>query len=208
MEIKHRLKEEDFATNGDKPNPQAWADLLEYDQGFKDEFNNVVDDPEVKEADNEYKPKVFEYTYLNMELVLSRDEPGPEFALVTKRLWDKDGLPNGRSHNNPILDTQMNEVEFPGGYKLAVLANAIAQSMFAQVDEQGNWRVLFQEIVACHCTPEAVTQDGAFVVSNGAAKCWQETTKGRELLVQRKDKSTTWVTLKDIKQAYPVQVAK
>ena len=57
---------------------------------------------------NAYFPlDVFDDTYLNMKLEIRRDGDGPEFAKVTKRLRDKDGLPIGRSHNNPILDTRI-----------------------------------------------------------------------------------------------------
>ena len=38
-------------------------------------------------------------------------------------------------------------------------------------------------------------------------KCRRETTKGWELLIEWKDGSTNWVSLKDIKESYPVQVA-
>ena len=36
----------------------------------------------------------------------------------------------------------------------------------------------------------------------------RETTKGVEVLVQWKDERTTWVTLKDMKNSYPLQMAK
>ena len=42
-----------------------------------------------------------------MELALPRDEPGPEFARVTKRLRDQNRLPIGTANQNPILDSRM-----------------------------------------------------------------------------------------------------
>ena len=42
-----------------------------------------------------------------MELAMPRDGDGPEFAKVTKRLRDKDGLPIGKAHDNPILEARM-----------------------------------------------------------------------------------------------------
>ena len=47
----------------------------------------------------------------------------------------------------------------------------------------------------------------AFVTTSRGIKCRKETTQGWELLIKQKDGSTTWVALKDIKEAYPVQVA-
>ena len=59
------------------------------------------------EADAGFTPDVFDDTYFKMELAIPIDVDGPDFAKVTKRLRDKDGLPISRAHNNPILDTRM-----------------------------------------------------------------------------------------------------
>jgi hypothetical protein len=106
-----------------------------------------VNDPGISEADKDFTPDVFDDTYLNMELAIPRDSDGPEFVRVTKRLKDKDGLPIGRANNNPILNTRMYEVEYPGGHKASLVANAIAENMFAQVNDEGNQHVLFEEII-------------------------------------------------------------
>ena len=66
---------------------------------------------------------------------------------VTKRLRDKDGLPIGTAHDNPILDTRVYEVEFPDGHKASFSANAIAENLFAQVDDEGNHHVLCDEVI-------------------------------------------------------------
>jgi hypothetical protein len=98
-----------------------------------------VNDPGILEADKDFTPDLFDDTYLNMELVIPRDSDWPEFARVTKRLKDKEGLPIGRANNNPIL--------YPDGHKASLAANAIAENMFAQVDDEGNRHVLFEEII-------------------------------------------------------------
>ena len=69
----------------------------------------------VPEGDADFTQDVFDDTYLNMDLEIPRDGDGPDFAKVTKRLRDKDAI--GRSHNNPILDTRMYEVEYKDGQK-------------------------------------------------------------------------------------------
>ena len=56
------------------------------------------------------------------------------------------GLPIGTSHENPILDTRVYEVEYADGYKSSMVANAIAMNLFAQVDAEGNRHALFEEI--------------------------------------------------------------
>ena len=96
------------------------------------------------EADTNFTPDVFDDTCLNMELVIQRDVYGPGFSTVTKRLRDKDRLPIGRAHNNPILDTRMYEVEYKDRHKASLAANAIEEEMFSHVNGEGNWHVLFQ----------------------------------------------------------------
>ena len=85
-EISRQFKEEDLAYDGAKPNPEDWSEYLENDPDFQEEFDNIVNDPSVPEADDDFTPDVFDDTYLNMELAIPRDGDGPEFAKVTKRL--------------------------------------------------------------------------------------------------------------------------
>ena len=66
-----------------------------------------------------------------MELALLRDSQGPEFSRVTKRLRDVNGLPIGNANDNPILDRQIYEVEYPTKYKSSLAANKIALNMFS-----------------------------------------------------------------------------
>jgi hypothetical protein len=142
-----------------------------------------VNDPGISEADKDFTPDVFDDTYLNMELAIPRDSNGPEFARVTKRLKDKDGLPIGRANNNPILDTRMYEVEYPDGHKASLAANAIAESTFAQVGDEGNRHVLFEEIIEYRTDGTEVKQQDAFLTTRNGNKCRRETTKGWEILI-------------------------
>ena len=141
-----------------------------------------------------------------MELALPRNSEGPEFAKVTKRLRDADGIPIGTAHDNPILDSRVYEVEYPDGYKASLAANVIAQNMFAQVDAEGNRHVLFDEIVD-HRTDGTETKlvDQYITSSNGTSRM-RETTKGWEILIRWKDGSTIWEALKDLRQCYPIQL--
>ena len=82
-----------------------------------------------------------------MELAFNRGDDGPSFAKVTKRLRDAQGLPIGTANDNPILDTRIYEVEYLDGFTTSMAANSIAENMFAQVDKEVNFHVLFDEIV-------------------------------------------------------------
>jgi hypothetical protein len=205
--VRRFKEEEDLTYDGAKPNPEDWSDYLEYDPDFQEEFDNIVNDPGISEADKDFTPDVFDNTYLNMELAIPRESNGPEFARVTKCLKDKYGLPIGRANNNPMLDTRMYEVEYLDGHKASIAANAIAENMFAQVDDKDNRHVLFEEIIDHRTDGTEVKQQDAFLTTRNGNKRRRETTKEWEILIQWKDGSTTWVSMKDIKGSYPVQLA-
>ena len=71
------------------------------------DFDSIINDSNVPEADADFMPDVFDNTYLNIDLEIPRDGNGPDFSKVMKPLRDKEGVPIGRFHNNPILDTRM-----------------------------------------------------------------------------------------------------
>jgi hypothetical protein len=79
--------------------------------------------------------------------------------------------------------------------------------MFAQVDDEGNRHVLFVEIIDHRTDGTEVKQQNAFLTMRNGNKRRRETTKGWEILNQWKDGSTAWVSMKDIKGSYPVQLA-
>ena len=146
-------------------------------------------------------------TYVNMEIALPRDGDGPEFARVTKRLRDANGLPIGTANDNPILDTRLYEVEYLDGHKSSLTANAIAENLYAQVDDEGNRYVLLDAIADHRLDGTQLQADDAFIKSSNGGLKRKETTKGWEMLIQWKDGSTSWEVLKDLKECYPVQVA-
>ena len=203
--IKDRLQEKDVSYEGSKPNPSDWADLLEDDPDFREEFTRTFNDVAIPDADD-YTPEILDDTYLGMELAIPRDSDGPEFARVTKRLRDANGLPIGTANDNPLLDTRIYEVEHQDGHKSALTANAIALNMFAQIDPEGNRHVLFDEIIDHRTDGTEIKEDDAFI-RHGDARRRRQTTKGWEILIQWKDGSSTWEALKDIKVCYPVQLA-
>jgi hypothetical protein len=172
-----------------------------------EELNKVINAEAISEADGKFTPEVFDGTYLDMEVALPHGEPDPEFARVTKRLQDANGLPIGIANENPILDTHMYEVEHADGVKASMTASLIAQNMFTQVNEDGHRYVPFQEIVDYWSSDQAIKEADAFIATRCGTKQGRETTQGWDLLVQWKDGSTTCMALKNMKNSYPIQTA-
>ena len=85
-EIRRRLGEEyPQQANGNKLNPEDWAEFMEFYPYFNAELNRIVSDDAIKEADEEFTPEVFNDTLLNMKLALPRgDGSEPVFARVKK----------------------------------------------------------------------------------------------------------------------------
>ena len=135
------------------------------------------------------------------------DNPNPQYAKVTKRLRDADGIQIGTANENPILDSRMYEVEYQDGTKASLAANYISENLFVQVYQEGNRHVLLDELIDYRVNGREVKLQDAFITTGTGTRRRRETTIGWELLEQWKDGSTNWVSLKDLKEAYPVQTA-
>ena len=200
---------DEFPGDGDKPDPELWADLKESDEDFREEFFKIYEDsdlPEAKDDLPEPSPGIADTELLSMELALPRDGDGPELARVKRRKKDSDGI-IGTAHKNPILDTRVFEVEFIDGHTAAMTANAIAENLYSQVDQEGHRLLLMDEILDHRRGSDAVTVEDGFITSSNGQKRMKQTTKGWELLLRWKHGSETWTPLKDLKESYMVEMA-
>jgi hypothetical protein len=130
------------------------------------------------------------------------------YGTVKHSKQDSDEDLIGRSNRNPLLDTSLYEVEFDSGETEAYNANIIAESIYLQVDDDGYTTYALKEIVD-HRTDAttALRLDDAYTTTQSGAKRLQQSTKGWQLCVHWNEESTTWVALKDLKDANPIEVA-
>jgi hypothetical protein len=127
---------------------------------------------------------------------------------VIKRAKTEDGTPVGRRHQNPKMDTRQYEVEMADGAIEAYYANIIAENSFAQVDSEGSQFQLLDEITDHQKDSSAIDPTDGWVTSRANYKVRKKTTKGWKLLVKWKGgTSTDWVQLKDLKEAFPIELA-
>ena len=80
-----------------------------------------------------------------------------------KRLRDADGIPIGTANENPILDILIYKVEYQDGTKASLVANYIAENLFAQVDQEGNRHVLLDELIDYRVNGREVKLQDAFL---------------------------------------------
>jgi len=168
------------------------------------EYVPLEPDLSMPEAD-EWDAEAFD-KYISAKVRLPKD--GQEvIAKVIARKRDHDGNPIGRSHANPILDTRLYQVIFPDGETAEYSANIIAKCLYSQVDDEGNQFLLLDEIIDWKQTEDAVKDEDIFQVSYNGNIHRRHTTKGWKPCVRWKDQSTSWESLKDLKQSFPIQVA-
>lgn len=206
--IATRFKEGRLVKSGDKPDPNDYQDLMESDPAFAEEFNRIFSNEDVLDIEDSqsFTPEQYD-RYLSMEVAIDRGGEHPELGTVSKRLKDSDGNPIGKEHNNPILDTRMYIVDYPDGHTEALSANVIAENLFAQVDEQGRRYAIMDQIIDVRTDGNEVEESNSHYTTASGVKRRRLTTKGWEVCVLWKDKSTTWHKLKDIKDSYPVELA-
>ena len=173
---------------------------------FEDEeIDEPVDVMDTKLERDDYTPEAYDQ-YLTAKVLLPH---GGELkqATVRGRKHDADGVPVGKRHPNPILDTRQYEVEFPDGSTEALAANLIAENIYAQVDEEGRTYSILGEILDHRTNGHALSKDDGYTVDKHGKRHPKTTTRGWELQVEWKDGSTSWVPLKNLKESNPVELA-
>ena len=210
-EIEKRKKMDLFMMKryGDaKSVPENWirrrrrpGDPMQYDdenptiERYEDEFNKE-NDP-IPEMDDIPDLDLF----MNSEVLLPQDGDHLRAGTVVGRIRDRDGNPVGDYNANPILNTRVYEVMFPDGSIQQYGANIIAENMYSQVDDEGHRYMLLDEIVDHRKKDTAIERDDGFVTDPHGRK-------SRILfLVNWKDGSQSWVSLKDMKESNPIEVA-
>jgi hypothetical protein len=212
-DIQERLQELDEAITariGDKTTRATNNKDLETlfptvpDDIYADDDDSEPNPDDMPEADDFTPESLDEYLTAEVLLPLGGDVTK---ARVIGRKRDADGNPVGRRNNNPILDTREYEVEFPDGSTDVFTANTIAESMYSQIDDEGNSFAIMDAITDHKSDGSALTKDDGFVEGPNGQRTPKMSTKGWKLEVSWKDGSTDWVPLKDLKESNPIEVA-
>jgi hypothetical protein len=112
----------------------------------------------------------------------------------------------GIANNNPLLDTRVYEVEFPDGHREEYAANMIAESIYAEVDPEGNQYLIMDEITGHQKDENAITSEQQWI-QNGVNRQMRKTTQGWKLKILWKNGTTTWEWLRNMKESNPIKVA-
>ena len=128
-------------------------------------------------------------------------------AKVLKRARDNDGNAIGRQNPNPLLDTRVYDCELDDGTVYKYSANVIAENIFSQCDDDGRRQAVLREIIDHRSDKSAVHISNGYTITKRGRRIPKTTTRGWELLVQWKDGSSDWVSLKHLKESNPIELA-
>ena len=172
--------------------------VLPYGDELMDAKTETVDEAYLEALDS----------YIGAEVVLNNKEAIPVLAKVKKRKRDAANLPIGEANANPILDTRVYELEFPDGRVEEYSVNVIAENLLNMADEDGWDTGLLEEIEEFRKDDSiAIGIEDGFRIQPNGHKVPVITTKGWDVKVRWKDKSTNWIPLTEIKEANPLEVA-
>ena len=139
-----------------------------------------------------------------MEISIPRESNRPEYDRMTICMRGKDGLPIKKYSDNLILGTHMYEVKYPDEHKASLYANATEENMFPKL----MFRTLDMPYLRTSLIPQIMDQEvkkyGNFITAPNGNKQQRDTTKSLGILVQWKDRISTWISLNYMNNSYPV----
>jgi hypothetical protein len=174
------------------------------------EYLQDIDDDVVEPAEPEaVMPEADTFdidSYLSAQVQLPKGD-GYQQATVLRQKHDADGNPIGIANNNPILDTRVYEVQFPDGHTEEYAANIISENLYAQVDNEGFYHLVLNEILDHRKLPNAIPIDDGWITSANWNCIKRKTMKGWDICVSWKDGSTSWEPLCNLKESNPIELA-
>jgi len=166
-------------------------------------YGDEVHEAVTAETDAAYLEEMDEMIGLSIQ-VEDQHNAVPILAEIKKRKRNSQGDVIGEKNDNPLLDTRIYILEYPDGRVAEYGMNIIAENLLAQIDEEGFDCALLKEIIDCRFDSNTAVSRFDCESSNGAPVI---TTRGVDLQVIWHDQSTSWIPLKDMKAAYPIEVA-
>ena len=194
--------------SGDEEEIRRNEDVIENQELISsDPHQNIFEIPESDK--NEYHDElVKELTdkFIGSDIVVPRFDNWQKGRIKSRKRTADGMLLVGKENSEPLLDTRIYEVEFTDGGIHEYSTNTIIESIHSGLQDFSHSDSVFESIIDHRKDIEAVTKEDAFVEVNGR-KRRVVTTKGWQLKLQWKNGSVSWMHLKDMKDAFPIDVA-
>jgi hypothetical protein len=166
-----------------------------------DEYGDMIVTKKLKDADK-YDDLD---KYIGAQLLLDMGGKPLQARVIKSRSRGPDGEKVGKYHQNPIFDTRAYLVELADVDEY--MANVIVENLYSQVDDEGHSHLLMKEITDHRKDRTALDQQNGFTMSRNGNRVTKRTTKGWQHLVEWRDGSTHWISLTDLKDSSPLEVA-
>ena len=110
----------------------------------------------------------------------------------------------GNFDENPLFNSLMYDVKFPGGTVKHYAANVISENILSQVDSGGFYIQSLDEIVLHSKLGNAVSTKDVYVTTKSVVHKLSQTTIGCDFLIEWKDGLSSWMSLKVLKDSNPI----
>jgi len=141
---------------------------------------------------------------INAEVLLDHGET-KQMARVLRRSIDEHGRIIGNLDGS--LKSLVYDVEFPDGAVKQYAANVIAENVLSQVDSAGHHYQLLDGIDNHQRLGNAISKANAYVTTKRGVRRLRQTTIGWRFHCNWKDGTSSWVSLKVLKESNPIEVA-
>ena len=141
---------------------------------------------------------------INAEVLLPHGEELVA-AKVIRRLLDEDGKNVGNHNDMSMFNTMLYDVEFPGEAVKPYAADVIADKIYEQVDSEGS--NIVKSIDDYRTDENAVSKKNQFIIGQNGRRSLRKTAAGWKLHLVLTNRATRWISLNDLKESNPVDVA-
>jgi hypothetical protein len=196
----------DINLDADTPKFQLYRE----DEIEDEDFEQELIEPEataltVDEIENDAYDEI-----LHVEPVIHRDGQMLR-ACIIGRKRDNNGNPIGQYNVNPILNSRVYLAEFPDSHIQELSANTVIEAVYNQVVDEGFDEQLFQDFIDHRYDSNVLSETELAHIQQlrepGSGKHFC-TLKGWEICVSWKDGTTSWHEMSDIKNSFPLLLAK
>ena len=143
---------------------------------------------------------------MNAELLPPQGEE-KRLDKVIKRSVNSDGKVIGNYNELPVLNTMLYDVQFPDCSIKPYSENLIAKNILIQADSDGLHHQLLEGILDPFKDKRAIEKKYKYFVTKRGRQSMRQTTVGWKFNVKWRDGTTMWLSLKDIKESNPIEVA-
>ena len=120
---------------------------------------------------------------------------------------NENGKVTDQYNNDPLLNSSIYDVEFSDGTVKEYCANVIAQSLYTIIEDNNTESRSLEAILDHGNSINSKSETRNYIITKSEQKRERKSTTGWRILLRWNDGGEQWVTLRRMKETYPVQIA-